>query len=195
MNWKLLALLLLIGFGAYQSYQKRAVTHPAGVLVAQAPMQETASAQPMQINGYTITPVQAYQLQARVLSTQQYRTGREADLSPVDLALGWGQMSDEAVISQIRISQSNRFYFWSVDSFPIPRQAIETQSANVHMIPANETLADKLTSVRKGQVVKLKGYLVNAEAADGWRWKSSLSRSDTGNGACELMYVTDVAVN
>ena len=186
---------MLIGFGAYQSYQKRAVTHPVGVLVAQAPMQETASAQPMQINGYTITPVQAYQLQARVLSTQQYRTGREADLSPVDLALGWGQMSDEAVISQIRISQSNRFYFWSVDSFPIPRQAIETQSANVHMIPANDTLADKLKSVRKGQVVKLKGYLVNAEAADGWRWKSSLSRSDTGNGACELMYVTDVAVN
>lgn len=192
MNWKLLCLLALIGYGGYQSYSKRAVQHEAGVLVAAAPVQQSASLGAIQRNGYTITPVQAYQIEARVLSTKTYSTGRESDVSPLDLTLGWGQMSDEAVLSTIRISQSNRFYFWTVDAFPIPREAIETQSANVHMIPADAQVADTLQSVRRGQVVTLTGELVNVSAPDGWHWKSSLTRNDTGNGACELMYVRRV---
>ena len=44
---------------------------------------------------------------------------RESDLAPVDLALGWGRMSDEAILKDIQISQSGRFYFWhTVDCSP-----------------------------------------------------------------------------
>lgn len=190
-----MVLIALISYGGYQSYSKRAVQHEAGELAPKAPSQQAPNAATIKLNGYTVIPVQAYAIEARVLSVKEYSSGRESDLSPLDLALGWGKMSDEAVLSDIRISQNNRFYFWSVDTFPIPREAIETQSANVHMIPVDETVADTLSSVRKGQVVKLEGYLVNVEATDGWRWKSSLSRSDTGNGACELMYVTKAVVS
>jgi hypothetical protein len=28
---------------------------------------------------------------------------------------------------------------------------------------------------------------VDISAEDGWRWRSSRSRTDTGNGACELI--------
>jgi len=34
--------------------------------------------------------------------------------------------------------------------------------------------------------------LVEVKAQDGWTWRSSLSREDTGNGACELMLVEEV---
>jgi hypothetical protein len=44
--------------------------------------------------------------------------------------------------------------------------------------------------VQQGQVVKFSGQLIEAKASDGWRWQSSLTRNDTGNGACELIYVT-----
>ena len=48
-------------------------------------------------------------------------------------------MSDqEAVLQSIDISQSGRWYLvWTTRDFPIPRRAIETQSANMHMVPAN----------------------------------------------------------
>jgi hypothetical protein len=39
-----------------------------------------------------------------VLSVERYRTGREAEISPVDFALGWGSMSDDAVTSKLDIS-------------------------------------------------------------------------------------------
>ena len=46
----------------------------------------------------------------------------------------------------------------------------------------------------EGDVVSLDGMLVEADKANGWRWRSSLTRDDTGNGACELVYVQSLTV-
>ncbi|ALG69429.2 hypothetical protein [Beggiatoa leptomitoformis] len=161
--------------------------------LSQAPIQDNIEPQQAYtFQQYQITPLARFQVEARVLSRTNYSSGREAELSPVDLALGWADMSNPDVLAQIRIRQSGRFYFWSVDSFPIPRQAIETNSANMHLIPATETVKKALRQIDEGDTVRLLGYLVNIDASDGWRWHSSLTRNDTGNGACELFLVAAV---
>ena len=197
LNWKFLLFVGLVSYGAYQSYSTRAVTHGNGAIARLQPTQDPIQASQAEFNfkGYTITPLQSFQIEARVLSTKNYNLDREADLSPVDFALGWGSMSDEAILSKVDISQSNRFYYWHVNEFPIPRRDIETQSANMHMIPADEQIEKSLKAVRPGQVVKFSGYLIEAKANDGWHWKSSLTREDTGNGACELVFVKALTVN
>jgi hypothetical protein len=194
-NWKLILFVAFLSYGAYQHFSQRSVSHGNGVVAALQPTQNSTSQTNFSLNGYNITPLESFEIEARVLSTEHYSLGREADLSPVDLALGWGAMSDEAILKDIKISQSNRFYYWHVDEFPIPRREIETQSANMHMIPADSEIEKTLKSVRPGQVVKLSGYLIEANASDGWHWKSSLTREDTGNGACEVVYVKAIAVN
>ena len=138
---------------------------------------------------YTIEPAKPYQMQARVLSRKDYTSGREAELSPVDLALGWGPMMDSDTLREIEVSQSGRFYFWKVASFPIPRQAIEHNSANVHIVPANKQVAQELAHIEAGDMIELSGQLINVNAEDGWRWRSSLSFTDTGKGACELLWL------
>ncbi|MDO9365701.1 MAG: hypothetical protein Q8Q76_00300 [Methylotenera sp.] len=196
MNWKLLFFICLIGFGAFQHFQKREVIHGAGEVVSDPPQQRSLDiSDARNINGYEIIPLAKFSIKARVLASKSYHFGREAELAPVDFALGWGAMSDEAVLNKIDISQSNRFYFWHVDEFPIPREAIETQSANMHMIPADSLIEKRLKSVRVGQVVQINGYLVEAKASDGWRWKSSLTRNDIGNGACEVLLVKSIEVH
>jgi hypothetical protein len=163
---------------------------PPGQVAPGLPVQrDLAAASPITHNGYTLTPLAEFEIEARVLASERYRIGREAELSPVDLALGWGPMSDSSVLEHVDIRQSGRFYYWRVEQFPIPRREIETHSANMHMIPADEQVADVLLDVRPGQVVDIEGYLVRADASDGWRWISSLTRNDTGNGACELIWV------
>jgi len=167
------------------------VEYEAGVLVKTAPVQEDSSSVPeFKMNGYDITPLKTFQIKARVLGRENYSSGRESDLSPVDLALGWGRMSDESVVSKISISQSGRFYRWHVDEFPIPRREIETHSANMHLIPRDEVIRDSIEQIKTGDVIELSGYLVNVKADDGWQWNSSLTRNDTGDGACELIWVT-----
>lgn len=164
-------------------------------MASQQPIQISSNSAEIMLNGYKITPLESFEIEARVLATEHYSLGREADLSPVDLALGWGKMSDEAILKDIKISQSNRFYYWRVEEFPIPRREIETHSANMHMIPADESIEKTLKAVKSGQVVKLSGDLVQVNANDGWHWKSSLTREDTGNGSCELVYVKAIVVN
>ena len=40
--------------------------------------------------------------------------------------------------------------------------------------------------------VRIDGWLVEASASDGWRWRSSTTRDDTGGGACEVVYVCGI---
>jgi hypothetical protein len=192
-RWIFIALLAL---GAWHFWTAREVAQPAGILVAAAPAQlQIGEVRPrLSKAGYRITALQRFSLAARVLGAERYRFDRGAELAPVDLALGWGPMSDTAVLEQIDISQSNRFYLWRVAQLPIPRHDIEANSANMHMIPADTIIEDTLKGVRVGQVVRISGYLVEVAGADGWRWRSSLTRDDTGNGACELVWVESLQV-
>lgn len=180
------------------------ITFGSGSDITHPPGEQQAPATPLQINldsapaitlgDFRLQPRASFTLRARVLSREDYRFDRGAEISPVDLALGWGPMSDTAVLDQISISQRNRWYYWQTPQFPIPRRDIETHSANMHMIPADGDVKDSLAQVRQGQVVEIRGYLVDASASDGFRWRSSLSREDTGNGACELVYVESITL-
>ena len=194
MNWKALVLAALVGFGLYQHRQQQPVHRGEGVVSPAAPVQGNTQAAGFQFKGYDLQPLQDFAVDARVLASERYHSGRESDLSPVDLALGWGPMSDSAVLDKIRISQSGRFYSWRVEEFPIPRQDIERSSANMHMIPADEGIARQLNALKPGQAVRIEGWLVEVRAADGWRWRSSLTRDDTGGGSCELVFVRDLQV-
>lgn len=45
-----------------------------------------------------------------MIAKENYHLGEERELSPVELALGWGVMSDQQVLDQIQFSQSGRWY-------------------------------------------------------------------------------------
>ncbi|HXE65594.1 MAG TPA: hypothetical protein VN630_01020 [Rhodanobacteraceae bacterium] len=192
-TWSLCALLLLAG---WLWWHGRPIARPDGVLAPNDPVQTGFDApQPaIPFKHATLHPLAHFSLAARVLSRDDYRFDAESDLSPTDLAFGWGRMSDSAVLRSIDISQSGRFYYWQTKAFPIPRREIETHSANMHMIPADASVAYQLKRVRVGDVVSLEGMLVEADKANGWRWRSSLTREDTGDGACELVYVQSLAI-
>jgi hypothetical protein len=187
------AALLLVLLGVLTHRQHRSPQPEPGVLAAEPPAQvDLDHGAQLQRGDVTLTTRAHFDITARVLSRKDYSGGADARLIPTDLALGWGRMSDSDVLAKIDISQSGRFYYWHVKEFPIPRREIETSSANMHMIPANEDVKRQLEQVRQGELVRITGFLVDASRADGWRWKTSLTRDDTGAGACELIYVERV---
>ncbi len=139
--------------------------------------------------GYDVRGVEEFRMEARVLSRENYHTGREAELSPTDLAIGWGPMADDSILANFQISQRNRWYFWKAREMPISRNEVITHSANVHIIPANTDARDALSRVRTNDQVRLVGQLVDIDGDDGWRWRTSRTRSDTGNGSCEVLWL------
>lgn len=192
---KLLLVTVLVAGGLWQYDQNRVIEQADGVIAAAEPLQHNVNNAPaFRHADYTVTPLANFAVEARVLSRKKYTLGREAALSPLDLALGWGPMSDNQVLDKIDISQGNRFYYWRAEQEPIPHREIIRHSSNMHMIPADERVAEQLAGIREGNLIALTGQLVKIKADDGWRWQSSLSRTDTGNGACELVWVKAVSV-
>ena len=187
-KWTIL-LLLLLAAGAYMM-NHRAVSHGPGVMAPEDPIQTRTTAAPFSFRGFTVIPLADFDIQARVLGKKSYQSGTESQLSPWDIAFGWGRMSDESVLKDVDISQSNRFYYWKVRQFPIPRKEIETHSANMHLIPADDEIEDVLDDARTGNIMSIIGHLVRIEGPGNWLWKSSLTRSDTGHGPCEVIFVT-----
>ena len=51
-----------------------------------------------------------------------------------------------------------------------------------------------LAQVREGQLIRLSGHLVQVEGDDGFRWVSSRTRDDTGDGACEVIWVEQLQI-
>ena len=190
--WGVLAVLVLSAWGLH-SWLTRPLDPPPGVLAPEDPIQgPPASAAAWDYHDHRLVSLAAFELHGRVLSRERYRFDRAAELSPVDLAIGWGRMSDSSVLDRIKVRQGDRWYYWSTSSFPIPEGEITSHSANMHMIPANAFVKRRLLSVRAGQVIRLRGRLVKAVGRDGWTWTSSLSRQDSGEGACEVIWVEDV---
>lgn len=189
----LLAVVLLVLIVGVSHWHRRPLDPSPGVLAPDDPVQvDLDHGATLERDDVTLTTRAHFDITARVLSREDYSWGADGKLIPEDLALGWGRMSDSAVLAHIDISQSGRFYYWHVERFPIPRREIETHSANMHLIPADAGVKHQLGEIRQGQVIHMQGFLVDATRPGGWHWNTSMTRNDTGAGACELVYVESV---
>jgi hypothetical protein len=197
MNWRLiwLAAAALACLQGWQQWESRPAHPPDGTLAPLDPVQTDAEgADAIVLGHWKLTPRARYDITARVLGREDYGYDRLAELVPEDLALGWGPMSDNRVLAAFTITQSARFYTWHAATLPIPVQDVIEHSANTHVIPADATVRKQLAHVRPGQVVHLSGLLVDGTRDDGAWIRTSLTRSDTGAGACEVMLVESVEV-
>jgi len=147
--------------------------------------------------GYVFSARARYELTGRVLRKEIYRMDGGASLAPVDLGVGWGAMSDSTVVDQLDFSQSGRFLYWRArdwQTFPLSPRDTMTHAAQIHSIPANADVEARLRRLRPGQVVRLSGYLVDVRGEGGFTWNTSLRRDDSGDGACEIMWIESIAV-
>lgn len=183
---------------AFDRWQLRPVHPPDGPIAPADPLQTDLEEAPAvtSLGRWRLTPRARYDITARILSREDYHMDPLSDLIPEDLALGWGPMSDNRVLSAFEITQGARFYSWMPKQhhLPIPRQVVIEHSANTHLIAANAAMRHQLERLRVGQVVHLTGFLVDGMRDDGAYIHTSLTRKDTGPGACEVVLVEQVDV-
>jgi hypothetical protein len=184
---------LLAALGGWHWWtSERPVQRPPGIIAPDEPLQVDLDPPPrFDARGYTFTARAKYDITARVLRKEVYHFDGGAGLAPVDLGVGWGPLSDSTLIDQLEFSQMGRFFYWRprTANFPLPTATLISHLAQMHMIPANKAIEAKLSKLRPGQLVSASGYLVDIRGASGFTWNTSLSRTDTGEGACEVFWV------
>lgn len=202
-RWLIIALVLLMSWGAMNSWRHREVKQPPGILAPNEPLQENLGADvpKIRIGDVMLTPRAHYVVTARVLSLEHYYLEKDSKVVPDDLGISWGRMSDSAVLASFKIYPSYRFLMFELltNTSPIPADEVERSLANNHMIPANAGVKRELEKIRIGQVVHFEGFLVDARSVDfasegGWFRNTSMTRTDVGNGACEQVYLESIHV-
>lgn len=170
------------------------------------PRQEATTATEItrEFNGFTykITPLYAYQIEGLVVSGYDAESWfdfvhQRDPANKKDLCLVWGKNITSDVYRDIR--------FWSGEFtcfYQLPRDfnKIFTDSyvSNNHLIPATPTIAKLLQTVNLGDQVSLTGYLSTYEVFENGEFVShrgtSTVREDSGNGACETIYLTGLKI-
>lgn len=177
---------------------------PRGVVADAAPdwrrdpIQETTDREPFTLatreGKVTLTPRAAYDVAARVAGIEPYRFDPTAFLSPFDFALAWGDVGGDAILPRLSIRQNARFYFWSTGDPSIDVEYVIAHSANTHLVPGSANVRRALAAVDRGDVVRLRGLLVDVASERGLTWRTSLVREDHGDGGCEILWVESVQV-
>lgn len=144
----------------------------------------------------------SYEIEGLVIHTKNYYGfGLANRLAPRDIGLAWGDVAEYNDKIDFNWRQSGRWLYWKVKSYdelePVGDESdVSMQSSNNHLIPADNSIKRKIKKIKKGDHIKIKGYLVNVDAENKkgkvFLWDTSTTRTDTGDGACEIIYVTDI---
>lgn len=182
---------------------------PAAILPAlyQEPLQEAEGVPaPFTVTvkklTYAVKPLFRYEIAGLVVS--QHRSDSLLDihhrrwqdlLNIKDLCLVWGRNIESGVYRETK--------FWNRDFTCLCRFADEAtlrrfsgrHLSNNHLLAAERALRRRILRARPGDQVLVRGFLAEyGQPANGFARGTSIVRDDTGNGACETIYVTDFRV-
>lgn len=204
-RWLLLLVGLALGYGAWKSWAAwpRGGVTVAPLTLGDEPVQEALDPpvpHTVKRDGHTFFLLQThrYHLVGEVLSASTYDLAWTSDFYDVDLGLAWGAQVDR-LKRDYQFYQDARWLFWRSATQPSPEEQryVTTHVGNVHSIPAegNDKVARALRSAEVGDLVALDGALVVVQdAGTNVLARSSTSREDTGNGACEIMWVDRIQI-
>lgn len=142
--------------------------------------------------GVRLMPVSEIRIDAAVLGVQRYFGDDMKDVIPVDLALGWGQSMRDGIWQKIGTTQMQRRAIFR----PLTRDlkfddTILDTLTNMHMVTHADPIRSDLLRVRRGDVVRITGRLVDIrEGRTGRLLMASSQRfDDRGDGACEIVFL------
>jgi hypothetical protein len=146
---------------------------------------------------YRITPRFSYRLyglvvSARDLSGTWYNVDYFKDPFNVkDLCVIWGKNLSKADYKRVHFGSGlwTCYYKHPKDVTFFPEEL-----SNNHILPADEEVMKALANVRRGDQIFLKGMLVDYESEKAGSRRTSTTRTDAGNNACEIVFATELKI-
>ena len=144
---------------------------------------------------YRVEPEYSYDLTGMVVSYRHHdnnsRMHRLANdhLNMLDVCVVWGDNTTEAQLQELQFwngiftcnVKTRNQVAW--DSFDM------NQLSNNHLISDDSRIRDEVKSIKVGDQIRVRGFLAGYSSAGVGRRGTSTTRTDTGNGACETIYV------
>lgn len=160
-------------------------------------------AQPIQGGqGETLLPVARFETRGRILHMERFSTGKSLSnwvpglrSSTHDVGLGYGPMTDSANVNLFTYAHDGALGGRWLIARPVDAAAaarldeLAPSITNVHVIPASDDIEARIRRLKIGELVTLRGLLVNVRYPSGDVANTSTT---AGDRACEIVWVTAV---
>jgi hypothetical protein len=173
----------------------------------QAPIQEPVVVPAFQTTvgeqTYTVVPRYRYELWGLVVSKHDASAWWDIYHHPLwkdfinveDLCVVWGENVAGEVYRALDFSSDPWTCYASTWDAATWARFRPEELSNNHLLADRQSLSRRVMAARKGDQVYFRGYLADYKHADWVDYrKSSAVRTDTGNGACETVYLEDFRV-
>ena len=204
----LLTLLVALALWAICGYESHVLRPPLGASpqLSQDPLQTPTTTKPFVARRggerYYIEPVYNYEISGLLVElhdsdswNDMTHTEGKDFINTRDLCVVWGENLKNDLYRRVKFSHGDwTCYFQAFDgeTFRLFRQ---NQISNNHVLPADDAIARAMKSVEIGDQIYAKGMLVNYERSGHPPSRNtSITRDDTGNGACEIIWVSEFKV-
>lgn len=112
-----------------------------------------------------------------------------------DLCVVWGDNVESGVYLDMDFHNDSWTCWFSWPNREVGRRFEKTQLSNNHLLIDDETIKTRLMASEPGDQIRLRGMLAEySNPGSGFFRGTSTTRIDTGNGACETIYVTDFEI-
>lgn len=171
--------------------------------IASEPVQKKTREKPFAVSyegiNYRVEPEYEYELFGMIVSYRHHdgnsRMHRNSGdhLNMLDVCVVWGDNAGNPHLD--KISFWNGIFTCNVstrdqaawDAFDM------YQLSNNHLISSDDRIRDQVTDIKVGDQIRVRGWLANYTGPVGTRGTST-TRQDTGDGACETIYVEDFEI-
>ena len=175
--------------------------------IAREPLQEPISSPHIKtrVGGvdYTIEPSHLYDIYGLVVSKHNADTwwdwvhaASNDHLNVTDLCVVWGSNATSGAYRDMAFSSGQWTCNFQTNSDAAFKAFDITKISNNHLLTDKPSLAKKLRQVRVGDQIHITGQLAAYRHQSGMDFfrGTSTTRLDTGDGACETIFVSDVSV-
>ena len=155
---------------------------------------------------YELTPLYDYGISGLIVGKMDYRIfsiSRTDSVFPMDLALVWGDNVKNRVYRDRRVKFTEDGRWVRVSWYGDVNFNFSALSNN-HLLINDRAPERKLKVLTLGDQVRITGQLVNVRGYPSGRagepglepftWTTSVTRDDSGSGACEVVYVENIKV-
>lgn len=188
------------------SFWKRNDLPPARALLPQLaaePLQLPTTKHPFTVEysgvRYAVEPQYEYDLSGMVVSYRQHDAyssmHRLANdhLNMADLCVVWGDTAASPHLSEISFWNGIFTCNFQTQSRTAWESIRPQQVANNHLISADDLIRGQVAKVKIGDQVRVRGWLASYGSGSNKRGTST-TREDTGDGACETIFVNDFEI-
>ncbi len=151
---------------------------------------------------YTVTPLFSYELWGMIVSYHYSASFIDVShklwndyINVKDVCVIWGKNVETGVYKRMTFRNRDFTCFYRYPDRETGEMFTENCLSNNHLLPADPFVAAAVRKARKGDQVRFKGWLVSyGQKGAPYSRGSSTVRNDRGNGACEVVYVTEFEI-